>query len=189
MSRWHSYVLDQIVLKPGTASKAGEWLLPEWRNGQRRPLEPEQLEDEAHDLTALATALASINKALAKLGDGAVAPVLVYLDLYLKTLFQTATTVPLLVKLLNAGLAASGVRLRVTPQTLWKRLRDYRRQHKITVHQLQLRVRIMIEGPGCLTAPGVRAYTFDSEPLDLPTGAHTFAPRCPALPPLPSRTE
>ncbi len=84
-AQWYSYVLDSIVRNPSTASKAGRWMLPNSRDRRSR-IEPEELEDEAHDLTALVTALASINKSVVKQGDGHGAPVLVYLHLYLEKL-------------------------------------------------------------------------------------------------------
>ena len=193
-SKWQSYVLDQYALQSDMRAKAGELLRSERRTSPQTRLEPEQLEHEAHNLRALATALASATKSLARQGDGIVAPILVYLDLYLKSLLPTSKSVPVLVKLLNAGFAASALQFRLKLPTLRKRLRDYQRQHEITVYQLRLRVRVMTEGPEILGDADVHesqvpAFTYEAEHLKLPTGKFTIAPRCPALPPSPSRTK
>jgi hypothetical protein len=187
----HSYVLDQLVLKPEIASKAGEWISAELRpmwNSPRHRLEPERLDDEAHDMTSFAMALKFLNKSLMKQGDGLAAPILIYIERYLRVLLDTTNSSSLLAKMLNSGFAVSGSAFRMKPSLLQKRLRDYRNQHPVTLHQLHLRVRLMIEGPQVLEEPGVRVYTLDSESVMLPNGKCSFLPRIALLPPLVRRT-
>lgn len=184
-----SYVLDQIALKANIASKAGEWIIPELRpvrNAARDRLEPERLEDEARDMTSFASALKFLNNSLLRQGDGLAAPILAYLDVYLKTLLAHKSPSTLLLKLVNAGLAASGSRVHIKPPVLQKRLRDYQKQHPITLQQLKLRARLMIEGPRVV---GVQSFTTDSEHVRLPNGNYALLPRVTLLPPLPRRTD
>ena len=184
LSRWHSYVLDEIARRPEISSKAGEWQIPEWR-GQRGRLEPECLRDEAHDLSALAAALSSINKSVVKQGDGQLAPILVYLSLYLEKLLPVGSAHESLAQLVNIGLAAAGKRASIKSNLLRKQVREYKARHPITVHQLQLRARVLIEGTDILLDPATRAYTYDSEPVVLPNGKHSLLPMCAVLPALP----